>query len=35
MTPNTIEMIEVTITVSIAGGRPCSPNAARQSGTPM
>ena len=35
MTPNTIEMIEVTITASIAGGRPGSPNAARQSGTPM
>ena len=35
MTPNTIAMIEVTITASIAGGRPGSPNAARQSGTPM
>ena len=35
MTPNTIDMTEVTITASIAGGRPGSPNAARQSGTPM
>ncbi len=35
MTPNTIETTAVTITVSMAGGRPCSPKAARQSGTPM
>jgi hypothetical protein len=30
-----METTAVTITVSIAGGRPCSPKAARQSGTPM
>lgn len=35
MTPNTIEITAVTITVSMAGGRPCSPKAAMQSGTPM
>lgn len=35
MTPNTMAMTEVTITASMAGGRPASPKAARQSGTPM
>ena len=35
MTPNTIDTIEVTMTASMAGGRPASPKAARQSGTPM
>jgi hypothetical protein len=35
MTPNTMETTAVTITVSMAGGRPASPKAARQSGTPM
>ena len=35
MTPNTIAITAVTITVSMAGGKPASPNAARQSGTPM
>ena len=35
MTPITIATIAVTITVSMAGGRPLSPKAARQSGTPI
>ena len=35
MTPNTMATMAVTITVSMAGGSPASPNAARQSGTPM
>jgi hypothetical protein len=35
MTPNTMDTIEVTMTATMAGGRPASPKAARQSGTPM